>query len=288
MTRPSSTLILGSVAYDPKVVTIWDGFRRWFLARDLPFTYVLYAHYEHQVEDLVAGHIHVAWNSPLAWIRASRLTAARSVVVQPIAMRDSDRDLTSAVVVRSDSAIHSVADLRGRVIGTGAVDSPQATLIPLDYIRQAGLVPGKDFAVRRFDVGVGMHGDHVGGEREAARALMRGELDATCMLDANNAVFAREGTLPAGSTRVLGQTTPFDHCMMTAGPDAPRDLIRRFTDLLLSMSYDDPEVRPLLDLEGLKSWLPGRTGGYGPLSAAVDALGFLDEEGNLIADDYRP
>ena len=25
------------------------------------------------------------------------------------------------------------------------------------------------------------------------------------------------------------------------------------------MSYDDPEVRPLLDLEGLKAWMPGRT-----------------------------
>ena len=28
------------------------------------------------------------------------------------------------------------------------------------------------------------------------------------------------------------------------------------------MSYSDPEVRPLLDLEGLKQWQPGRTEGY--------------------------
>ena len=25
-------VLLGAVAYDPKVVTIWDGFRRWFFA----------------------------------------------------------------------------------------------------------------------------------------------------------------------------------------------------------------------------------------------------------------
>ena len=66
-------LLLGAVAYDPKVVTIWDGFRRWFADHDLPFDYVLYSNYERQVEDLVDGRIDVAWNSPLAWVRTRRL-----------------------------------------------------------------------------------------------------------------------------------------------------------------------------------------------------------------------
>ena len=61
---------MGAVAYDPKVVTIWDGFRDWFRAQGLPFDYVLYSNYERQVEDLLAGRLHVAWNSPLAWVRA--------------------------------------------------------------------------------------------------------------------------------------------------------------------------------------------------------------------------
>ena len=47
------TLLLGAVAYDPKVVTIWDGFRPLVAAtRTSPFDYVLYSHYERQVEDL--------------------------------------------------------------------------------------------------------------------------------------------------------------------------------------------------------------------------------------------
>jgi hypothetical protein len=36
------------------------------------------------------------------------------------------------------------------------------------------------------------------------------------------------------------------------------------------MSYEDPVVRPLLDMEGLKAWLPGRTTGYAQLERAVD------------------
>ena len=38
----ASVLTLGAVAYDPKVVTIWTGFRTWFAAHDFPFDYVLY------------------------------------------------------------------------------------------------------------------------------------------------------------------------------------------------------------------------------------------------------
>jgi hypothetical protein len=42
------------------------------------------------------------------------------------------------------------------------------------------------------------------------------------------------------------------------------------------MSYDDPEVRPLLDMEGLKVWQPGRTSGYALLERACDRFGTLD------------
>ena len=223
----SGRVLLGAVAYDPKVVTIWDGFRGWLRAQGLEFDYVLYSNYERQVEDLVAGHIDLAWNSPLAWVRARRLAAAHGAALTPVTMRDTDCDLRSVVVVRADSPLRSLADLRGRVIATGAVDSPQATLLPLSLLRAAGLRPGEPDVgplVRRFDIGVGLHGDHIGGEREAARALFAASpadrVDAACVIDSNLLLFAREGVLPSGSVRVLAQTPPYDHCTMTAGPAA--------------------------------------------------------------------
>ncbi len=203
-------------------------------------------------------------------------------------MRDTDLDLTSVVVVGADSDIGSVADLAGRTVGVGAVDSPQATLIPLSSLRAAGAAGAADVKVRRFDVGVGLHGDHIGGEREAARALAGGEVDAACMIDANHLLFVREGTLAAGSTRVLTQTGAYDHCNMTVVGGVADEAVGRFGELLLSMSYADPAVRPLLDLEGLTAWRPGRTSGYAALEAAVDETGFYDAEGNVTAADYRP
>lgn len=283
------TLLMGAVAYDPKVVTIWDGFRRWFAQHELDFDYVLYSNYERQVEDLLAGRIDAAWNSPLAWVRARRLGEAQGLGVEALTMRDSDCDLTTVIVVRTDSGITEPAQLEGRLIGTGAVDSPQATLLALHHLQTLGLDPQRDVLVRRFDVGVGLHGDHIGGERDAARALATGEVDAACMIDGNHLLFTREGTLQPGSTRILTQTAPYDHCNMTVTAEGPQATLQRFNELLLAMDYGDPAVRPLLDLEGLKQWKPGRTSGYTALEAAVDGLGFYDAKGAITAGpDYRP
>ena len=72
------------------------------------------------------------------------------------------------------------------------------------------------------------------------------------------------------------------------GRGAPAELGDRFRSLLLEMSYEDPEVRPLLDLEGLKEWRDGRTSGYAQLERAVEEVGFYDRAGNITADDYHP
>jgi phosphonate transport system substrate-binding protein len=272
----STTLRMGAVAYDPKVVTIWEGFKTWFGERGLDFDYVLYSTYERQVEGQFASHIDVAWNSPLAWLETERIAAETGRRAEAVAMRDTDRDLTSLIVVRADSPIESIADLAGKAIGVGASDSPQGTLIPLVHIAEAGLEIERDLTVRYHNVLLGKHGDHVGGERDAAKALVNGEVDACCMIDANHLAFSHDGTLPTGRTRILAQTAEYDHCNFTVLDDAPPALVARFRELLLSMSYDDPEVRPLLKLEGLKAWKQGRTEKYALLARAIERFGTGD------------
>jgi ABC-type phosphate/phosphonate transport system substrate-binding protein len=270
-------LVIGAVTYAPKVITIWEGFAEHLRGRGLPFDFVLYSNYESQVEAQLAGHIHVAWNSPLAWIETVRVAKTRGRRARPIAMRDADQDLTSAVLVRSDSNIRTLSDLRGKRVGVGATDSPQATLLPLLHLAEHRLDPGRDFEVVYHDRLLGKHGDHIGGERDAAKALLAGAVDAACVLDSNLLTFAKEGTWPGGSVRVLEKTASYDHCNFTVLDDAPRQAVERFTKMLLDMSYDDPSVRALLDLEGLKAWKPGRESGYAALDRAVSRLGTIDE-----------
>ena len=282
-----NTLLLGAVGYDPKVVTIWDGFQAYFTQRGLEFDYILYTNYERQVEALAAGHIDVAWNSPLAWLQSERIAEKLGTRAEAICMRDTDRDLVSVIATREAGPVGGVSDLKGRRVAVGAKDSPQATVIPLYYLTQHGLEPGRDFEVILFDQLVGKHGDHIGGERDAARALLRGDCDAACMLDGNLLLFAQEGTLPAGTVRTLAATPQFDHCNFTVLEGRNSPSVESFRELLLGMSYEDADVRRLLDLEGLKHWLPGRTEGYDLLKRAVNRSGYLDEFTAAVASRCR-
>jgi ABC-type phosphate/phosphonate transport system substrate-binding protein len=106
--------------------------------------------------------------------QSKRIAVALGRKAEAIAMRDTDCDLTSIILVASDSRIRTVADLKGARVAVGADDSPQATLIPLTLIARHGLEPGRDFQVLRFDKLRGKHGNHIGGERDAARRWFEG------------------------------------------------------------------------------------------------------------------
>ncbi len=155
--------------------------------------------------------------------------------------------------------------MKGKRASRCAKDSPQATLIPLNELANAGLEADEDFTVVPFDVLVGLHGDHIGGEKDAAKALMKGDADAACLLEANYHAFVNDGgTIEPDTTHVLARTPLFDHCNFTVLDGAPTKEIAKFCELLQDMSYDDPELRPLLDMEGLKQWKVGRVKGYAP------------------------
>jgi hypothetical protein len=77
------------------------------------------------------------------------------------------------------------------------------------------------------------------------------------------------------------------------GPRDVREAVaagRHLSTLAFSeaMSYADPQVRPLLELEGLRVWREGRTSGYAQLERAVDAVGFYDAGGRVTAAEYAP
>ncbi|HYV45828.1 MAG TPA: PhnD/SsuA/transferrin family substrate-binding protein [Myxococcaceae bacterium] len=264
-------IVVGTVIYDPKVTVIWGIIRDFFEQQRQPIEVVFYSNYDLQVDGLVKRHLDVAWSSPLAWLDAQRKTGGQC---RAVAMRDTDRDRVTHLVARRKSNLGSLADLRGKTVALGAKDSPQATLIPLELLRTVGLEPEKDVSVRRFDVLVGLHGDHVGGELDAFKCLDRGEAHASAMLDLNWDRWSKDGTINPEEFAVVGSTGSYDHCNFTVLADFPAARERSFFETLMAMSYDNPKHREMMDMEGLKAWLPGRTSGYGQLARAVEAQRF--------------
>ncbi|MFN8392809.1 MAG: PhnD/SsuA/transferrin family substrate-binding protein [Bdellovibrionota bacterium] len=268
----SKPIIVGAVLYDPKVSVIWDIIGNFFEQNGCPIDTVFYTNYELQVTGLLDGHLDIAWNSPLAWLDAQHRSRS---TCRAIAMRDTDRDRKSFLVAKRSGGLKTLADLRGKIVALGAKDSPQATLIPLGLLGRAGLVSDRDFTVRRFDVLVGKHGDHIGGELEAFRCVKSGNADVCAMLDLNWLAWTKDGTIDTEQFEVIAETDLFDHCVFAVRSSFDSAREAEWLKVLYSMSYENPAHREMMDLEGLKAWLPGRTSGFAALADAVERLDYF-------------
>ena len=69
------------------------------------------------------------------------------------------------------------------------------------------------------------------------------------MIDSNHLLFINEGTLPAGATRALARTAPYDHCNFTALDDSL--VLCRFTsERGFGLYVDEPYARMVAAVTG--------------------------------------
>jgi phosphonate transport system substrate-binding protein len=269
--RDDVTLV-GAVAYHPRIVTIWEGFREYFAGRDTPTDYLLYSNYERLVDALLDGQVDIGWNTNTAYVAAEERIGGDA---QVLAMRDVDADFRTVIVTRRGEAVDAPAELAGKRIALGSRDSGHAAILPLHYLAREGLDAERQATLVRFDTDLGKHGDTGDSEFRVVRAVAEGEADAGAVGDATWAAMRSEGFAPAAELEVTWRSPTYYHCNFTALPSFDATKAARWTEALLAMSYDDPSVRNVMDLEGVKGWLPGDKAGYVDLTEAMREQGLL-------------
>ena len=275
----SKTIWLGAVAYDPKVVTIWEGMRRYFHEEaHLPLEVVLFQSYEAQVLALLAQgddampRIDIAWNTNLAYLQADEWSGH---ACRAIAMRDSDLGWMTKIVAVTGGPVSKLADLKNRTLALGSRDSGHAAILPVHFLEQQGLREGRDYRALRFDSDVGKHGDTGTSEVEVVRAVLDGRADAGAIGSPFWNTVREQRLVPEGALREIWSSSAYNHCMFTARPDLSPERERRFVEALLAMNYDNPVHRSILDAEGLKRWQTPDLDGYAALRQAADEQGFF-------------
>lgn len=265
------TVMLGAVAHAPKVVEIWEGIKEYFLAENFNLDFVLFSNYDAQTDALLKGFIDIAWNTPLAFIKADLKLNGKARL---LATRDTDLDFKSKIVSRK-GRFNSLSDLKGKSIAFGSKDLAQAALMPEFFLSQAGLHADKDYKAIRFNSDVGKQGDTGTSELEVLHALKAGEADAGCF-----GIFTWDELAKSEPELADFYTSPgFSHCVFNALPQADETMCKRFSEVILRMDYNDPKQRKLIELEGLnRKWLPASRDGYKELFEAVKVLNYAHTE----------
>src|SRR3954463_8617996 len=228
----SKTIWIGAVAYNPKVVTIWEGMRQYFHEEaGLPVEVVLFQSYEAQVLALLAQpgdavpRVDIAWNTNLAYLQADEWSGH---TCRAIAMRDTDLGWMTKIVAVAGGPISTIADLKDRTLALGSRDSGHAAILPVYFLEQQGMREGSDYQTLRFDSDLGKHGDTGASEVEVLRAVLDGRADAGAIGNRFWNTMCIEGLVPEGALTEVWSSPAYNHCMFTARPDLIPERERQF------------------------------------------------------------
>lgn len=171
-----------------------------------PVELIIPTNYNATVEGLGNGSLDFAYLGGLTYLKAHQ---AYDVVA--LVQRTSDRQFHSLFITQTDSAIHTLADLKGKRFAFGDVASTSGHLMPDYALRNAGIDPDKDLTVR-----------YTGNHPATAKAVESGAVDAGAIDESVYKALIDGGQIDKTKVRVFFTTPPFVDYVWVARKDVPK------------------------------------------------------------------
>lgn len=207
-----------------------------------PVTVVILPGYEELSDALATGAVDLAWITPLAFVRASQ----KNPYVQALskAMRTGDGGLSyrSVFIVKKDSPLKTLADLKGKKVAWVNKLSASGYLFPRELLAKESHDPAKFFSAESFS------GDHP----SVCKAVREGKADVGATYAAGvgeAAELKADGCTdapPVTDFRVVASTGNLPNEVIAASSDFPSP---RINDVLGTFGRmgKSPEGKKVLD-----------------------------------------
>jgi phosphonate transport system substrate-binding protein len=157
----------------------------------------------------MANHLaDVAFFGPVSFLQARERGGAELLAV---AVEKGSSVYYSGLFVRAGAPFARVADLRGRRVAFGDVNSTSSFAFPVAMLLDAGLDPARDLA------GVAITGSHA----NSLKALREGHVDAAAASFDSYEKAVRQGALRADEIRVLAKSEPIPYPPLAMHPKLP-------------------------------------------------------------------
>ncbi len=216
--------------------------------------------YAATVEGLAAGKLDMVWFGGFTTVQAMK--RAGSI---PIVQRARDTKFHSKFIANVNAGINSLEDLKGHTFAFGSVSSTSGHLMPRYYLQRHGIDPERDFRRISFS----------GAHDATVKWVESGKVDAGAL---NEAVWKRlvsEGAVDARKVKVIWTTPPYYDYNWAVSKAVDPVLREKIRDAFLTLDYDNPEHRKIMDLQRAKSFIATYPENYQGIEQAAISAGLL-------------
>jgi len=173
---------------------------------------------------------------------------------------DTGKDTGGLIVVRADSAVRVLADLKGKKMVFGPVLSPGGYLTQYYTMLSAGLDPEKTFGSYTFLPGAWQH-------EKVVYAILYGAVDAGAVKVGDIERMEAEGKVRRSDFRVIAASEPVPNCTFFALPHVDAETADQVRVALLALTNRDfvavnGERLNVLHRDGTNGYAPARDEEY--------------------------
>jgi phosphonate transport system substrate-binding protein len=145
-----------------------------------------------------------------------------------------DDNFRGIILVRKDSGIENVTDLKGKAVSYPAETALAATMMPQWYLHTHGLDINRDITNL-----------YVGSQESSIMNVYLGKVAAAATWPPPWKAFIKERPQVAEDVEVKWQTDPLPNNGLVARDDMPASLVKQVADILFSL-HESPEGRAIL------------------------------------------
>lgn len=173
--------------------------------------------YSAVVEAMCSGAADIAWYGPASYLQAKARNCAELLALQ---VKNGESVYYSGIFARKDAGIDKIADLKGKKIALGDVNSTSSFNVPVAMMLQAGLVPERDAAA------IVLAGSHA----NVLKALAEGLVDAGGASFDSFEKAVNAGALDATKVKVIAKSAPIPSTPLAIHPKVGADIKAKLRD----------------------------------------------------------
>lgn len=225
--------------------------------------------YAAAIEAMGAGKADIVWFPPFSYVLAHDKVGARVLLMT---VRNGSKSYHGYIVVRKDSGIKTLADLKGKRFAFVDPLSTSGAVYPKLLLKENGYDPETFFSKAVY----------AGGHDKAVIAVYNKQVDG-CAIYGKGDTDARDQVMSTikdikEKTVVIAKTEPIPNDTVAASKDLPTDIAERIKSGLLAVAKSDEGRRTALELYGIDGLVPAQDSDFDPIRRAVKLLGIDLEE----------